>query len=172
MARLTKVERYDRANTLHRFFFDGNLPPHVGAKLLEQAVEHAGKLALWYWWKMILPKHFERPAHSRYDYQQRSARYIKWKVRRYPQSRGLDLIMSGKLKQIALSEVRSQPRVIRRMRGFEFRIGVRTTDYVSKNKYVNMHQELIAMDQTDFEELSLVLRDLLEIGLGYKDVPS
>ena len=174
MPAVTKIARFDRSNILHRALFEtGIARDDAFIKEFEVGIEKCGKLTMLAWWYKVLPEHFTKPAHDRYEYKERKRWYIHQKLRAFPESRGIDLIYSGELKRVALSTPRTQPSVYRRAAGyFEFKIGVRTTMYVAQNRYINMHSELIAIREEDREFLREVLSELLGIYLGYITVSS
>lgn len=66
--------------------------------LFEQGMQH---------WKVRIPQHFTRSAHSRYGYQARSAKYMRMKARRYRSV--TDLVKRGQMRD----EMIKTPPVIR-----------------------------------------------------------
>src|SRR3989304_4452284 len=130
MAAITKIVRANRADAIHRLLFDAPFGGGQDTNLLrdfEYKLILAGKATVTYWKEKILPRHFERSAHSRYMYQARKRWYIRYKIRRYPDSKGLDLILTGHLKERALGTPRSAPtdRATQKpFLGFRFKIGI------------------------------------------------
>lgn len=165
MAAITVVKRWKRSDAIHRLLFDTGLDPSISVRLFEELLILAGKATVLYWKEKILPRHFERSAHGRYGYHKRKKWYIKYKTRRWPDSGGLDLIMSGYLKERALGVPRTAPtgRAVQKpILGFRFKIGIMTTEYAAKNKYVDIHSELTREDAQDALEVWNVLKGHVE----------
>ena len=170
MARLTKYERWNRANLIHRALFGPGIQNHEDVlKVFEEGILAAGELTLLYWFEQILPEHFTRPAASRYGYKKRKQRYIRQKLKRHPESKGLDLIYSGQYRDTITVNPRTFPKGRRVMDGFVFKVGLRTLPYVVKNRYVNIHGEVTARDAKDTARLMETLTFMLSIHLGYRD---
>src|SRR5262245_45907202 len=122
MARITKFKRWDRDNLIHRALFGFGISNEDDVlATFESGMLIAGKLTLLYWFHQMLPEHFVRAAHSRYGYHQRKKGYIKMKIHKYPDSKGLDLILTGRFKKEILRFPRSQPSGKRTMKGFVFK---------------------------------------------------
>lgn len=165
MAAITKINRWIRSNAVHRMLFDTSLSEGL-VKQFENDLLLAGKFAVRYWKDRILPKHFEHSAHVRYEYHTRKRWYINYKVYRYPQSKGLDLVLTGNLHERALGPPRTEATgrsVQTPDLGFVFKIGVMTTPYTTLNPYVNMHKELTASDRQDVLEVFGVLKEFVEL---------
>ena len=161
MAAITKIKRWERSNAIHRMLFDTDIHWLVKVKRFEELLILAGKATVVYWKDKILPKHFQRSAHSRYGYDARKKWYIRYKVRRFPASGGLDLVLTGHLKERVLGAPRTAPtgRAVQTpVLGFRFKIGLNTPEYVARNTRIDMHSELTREDVTDALEVWNVLR--------------
>lgn len=168
MARLTKYQRWDRDNLIHRALFGPGIANVDDVlRTFEEGMLVAGKLTLLFWFEKILPDHFTRSAHNRYGYHDRKARYIKFKRLKFPESKGLDLVMTGRFRDTILANPRSVPTGKRVMKGFVFKIGLRSQPYIVRNQYVDMHQEITARDEIDVTRLLEVLRAFVRYYLGF-----
>ena len=166
MARLTKYQRWSRANYVQRLVFDTTALGHDEAlREIEQAVNIAGILTVRYWKTDISPEHFERPAHAAYGYADRKLYYIRWKFRRFPASRGLDLILTGNLKAMAAGPPKYKPSGRKVMNGFVFKIVLRTPDYVRKNRYIDLHGELVTKNRQDTIRLAVFFRKIVWLAI-------
>ena len=171
MARLTKFQKFNRSDVVHRaLFLHGVLNEDDVIREFEKVLIEAGRLTVMYWFKEILPEHFERAAHSRYNYANRKPPYIRYKIRKFPSSRGLDLILTGRFKTQVTAAPRSFPSGRRTMTGFTFKIGLSSPAYIPMNRYVDMHAETIAYDEKDKRRITDALRTFVAIGLGYQSV--
>lgn len=85
--------------------------PKLGEFLLGSAsrkhnalVKVAVRAVLMHHWRNRIPGHFQRPAHNRYGYAQRNARYRFSKQRKYGSS--IDLVRTGRTRHVMTTQSR------------------------------------------------------------------
>lgn len=146
-------------------FFDDAVPPQALGEVFDTAMHNAVLTAMWFWFEVVLPRHFERSAHQQYNYQERKRVTIARKLRAHPESRGADLVFSGTLRTQA-TRFPSSPPTVRNVRGgYEGRIVVSVPKHVTLNRHVDMIAEMKRYSVKDVTEMLQVVGDVVHESL-------
>lgn len=147
MARLTKQERFDRADSIARWVFGSGLSPDQSVKEFEKVVENVGIDTMWFFFREILEKKFQLGAAQKYGYKQRNFQYQKFKREHKPKGGRVEpplpaLVFTGRLKQQVTSRPHNVPRATKTSAGFVFSVSLSAPSYAAQNKHVNILAEL------------------------------